>query len=247
MIKNSHKGPQKINTSAKRALLFLFLLIFPFVLSPYNADPEEDSAQFYWWRVSIKITVTGDYSYKNNGIGFQGDYDFSISIVGTIHQDEGDYIFVEVWQETDIDKWDETLTNDGNNSVTDLKKFYKPEAMVNYIFTQRGKLFFDLDVKEIRVPHKSSLYPESIKKLQIPLSSGESFTSYKTRYAKGIVSGSNKLELTQAEIFSNREIKHTYSWKWEQREINSLWQNQHQVTVEVKVNRESGATTANPI
>ncbi len=247
MIINSNKGPQYFNTSVKRALLFLLLLIFPLALSPYNIAQEEDSAQLYWWRVTIKITVSGDYSYNNDKTGFQGDYDFSVSIVGSIHQDEGDYIFVEVWQETDIDKWNETFTNDGNINLTDLKKIYKPEALVNYIFIQRGKLFFDLDIKEIRVPHKSSLFPESIKKLQNPLSSGESFTSYKTRYARGIVSGSNKLELTQSEIFSNREIKHDYSWKWEQNDTNPLWQNRHQVTVEIKVNRESGASTSNSI
>jgi hypothetical protein len=209
----------------------------------------------YWWQAELRITVDGEYSYKTHmkNKNFDGKYAFTSVILGSMEEDKPDFIFLQAYQANQELRWSENMQNDSTRKAVNRSKEIKPDPTLNYVFQKDGILSFDFDFRRIPVPGKTSVFPKTVKKLRLPESAGDSSVKTKTVYNKGIVDGSNRLELPKKEIYAQKEITRTYRWKWQEQRIETevqprgdtrapsiprkSWLNRHTVEVNLKIFR----------
>ncbi len=228
----------------------ILVLLLCFAFSPRSTAAE---AQKYWWQAELRFTVTGSYSYRHTGMseqkGFKGMYSFSAVVLGSMSEDDQDYIFLQAYQDIPKISWKETVFDNTTRSESDLSKSINLDPTLNYVFTDKGLLVFDFDFQPLPVPAKSKVFSHRVRKLRLPKSAGDHSVKENSQYNAGIIEGSNKRVVPQKDIYSNKQVSRTFRWKWERKDdsvtpvletgqtINREWQNTHRVEVTLKIIR----------
>lgn len=234
----------------KTKFTFLTLLLFVLISggfhltasAPKQNQLKEKESQF-WWQVELRITVDGEYSYRIANKGFNGNYSFTAVVLGSMDEDEDDFIFLQAYQDVRDMKWKETAFNQSGHVESDLSEKIKPDITVNYVFHEKGILSFDFDFKPVPVPTKSTMFLIPVKHLRFPESAGDDSVNTKIIYNHGIINGSHLVALTSKDIYIQKEVNRVFQWKWEDENtsnntnMNNSWKNSHQVETTLKIIR----------
>ena len=223
------------------AFLLIVLMLAGFLLPVPGQEQQTKKESSFWWQVELRISVNGAYNYRVDNKGFAGNYSFTSIILGSMEEDEDDYIFLQAYQEIQGNKWKETAFNRTGRSETDLGEKINPEATVNYVSHEKGILSFDFDFKPVRVPTIKAIFPKPFKRLQLPEGAGDDSVHAKIKYNKRMVSGSNRLILSDKDIYDKKEINLVFQWKWKEENsnmnVNKSWKNTHEVETKLKIIR----------
>jgi hypothetical protein len=234
----------------KTKFTFLTLLLFVLISgsfhlaasTPKQNQPKEKVSQF-WWQVELRIAVNGEYSYRIDNKGFNGNYSFTAVVLGSMDEDEDDFIFLQAYQDTRDMKWNETAFNQNGRLESDLSGKIKPDITVNYVFHEKGILSFDFDFKPVPVPSKSTIFSKPVKRLRFPESAGDDSVNAKIIYNQGIINGSHRVTLASKDIYNQKEVNRVFQWKWKEENasnnsnMNNSWKNAHQVEMTLKIIR----------
>ncbi len=214
----------KVKYSLCFGLIFVFLGIFLLTGQEKKKYPQSP----YWWQVQLTIHSRGQYSHHSGNNSLNGKYSFSTIILGSLEEDDEDFIFVQLTQDINDPQWVETVSNANVQETFDLKNKLRPDATVNYVFRNKGILCFDFDFQPLNVPFH--------KKLRLPESAGDATVDIKEDYNKGILTGSNQVELEDKDIYNNPINNPTFSWSWQEKK--ETWSNHHHATVTLKIHRQ---------
>jgi len=214
--------------------LLIVLLVFGCFCS-HLFSKHTDSG--FWWQVEFKIVVSGQYNYQTNNIGFDGKYSFTTVLLGTLEEDEGDFIFLQAYQDIRGMKWKEVTHNENGRKEQNLVEKIKPEITLNYVFREKGDLSFDFDFQPVPLPYKSTIFPTPVKQLRLPESAAEESINSRAKYKKGIVNGSNRVVLADTAIYhkEKKEVNRVFKWKWQEKKKS--WKSVHEVDVRLKIIR----------
>jgi hypothetical protein len=227
------------------ALLLSVLISGGFYLTastPKQNQSEEKVSQF-WWQVELRIAVDGEYSYRNANKGFNGNYSFTAVVLGSMDEDEDDFIFLQAYQDIRDMIWNETAFNQSGHFESDLSEKIKPDVTVNYVFHEKGILSFDFDFKPVPVPSKSTIFSIPVKRLRFPESAGDDSVNTKIIYNQGIINGSHRVILASKDIYNQKEVNRVFQWRWKEvnasdnTNMNDSWKNSHQVEITLKIIR----------
>ena len=214
-----------------------------FLLSASGQERPAKKESPFWWQVELRISINGTYNHRVDNKGFEGNYSFTAIVLGTMEEDEDDFIFLQAYQGIRENQWKEVVFDGTRRIGTELGEKIKPEATVNYVFHEKGVLSFDFDFKSIRVPFVSALFPKPVKSLQLPESAGDDSVYAKINYNKGIVGGSNRVTLAGKDIYkkNKKEINRVFQWKWQEGNNGTngdkSWKNAHRVETKLKIIR----------
>lgn len=191
----------------------------------------------FWWQVEFKISVSGQYRYQMDNKGFDGTYSFTTVLLGTLEEDEGDFIFLQAYQDTRGMKWKEVTVNENNRKEQNLSGKIKPEATLNYVFRERGELSFDFDFQPIPLPFKNTIFTAPVQQLRLPESAADESINSRAEYRAGIIKGSNRVVLADTAIYNKekKEVNRVFKWKWQEK-IPSR-ESTHEVDVRLKIIR----------
>ncbi|NIM16394.1 MAG: hypothetical protein GTO45_30745 [Candidatus Aminicenantes bacterium] len=207
-----------------------------------QTQPKKKASQF-WWQVELCIAVDGEYSYRTDNKGFNGNYSFTALVLGSMDEDEDDFIFLQAYQDIRNMKWNETAFNQSGRFEFNLSEKIKPDVTVNYVFHEKGNLSFDFDFKPVPVPSKSTIFSKPVKRLRFPESAGEDSVNAKVIYNQGIINGSDRVALASKDIYNQKEVNRVFQWKWKEENasnntnMNNSWKNSHQVEIKLKIIR----------
>jgi hypothetical protein len=203
----------------KRFITLFLIFLGVYGLSAQSAKRPESP---FWWQVELRISVSGEYSYREDDKGFDGNYAFTNIILGSMHEDDDDYIFLQVHQETQDLKWKETVFENDLHREFNLSEKINPGVEFNYVFHDKGVLMFDFNIKPIAVPNKCSIFTSAVKRLQFHGSS---------------VDKANHVEIADNDIYNNKENNRVFEWKREKESADSDWKNSHHVKAALKIIR----------
>ena len=209
------------NTHKLLALIFFFC---SGLLFSKDYDPQ------LWWQVELRTAVTGEYAFQTNDNGFEGNYSFIFTVLGTMEDDDDDdFIFVQAHREISGLKWQETIYKQKEKKQFNLHEKINPEINLNYVFARDGALSFDIEIMPVLVPYENSLLTCPIKSLHLPESAGDNFIADKSHYNNGINSGSNRIVVAVKDMYSQKDIHRVFRWKWQEKDPGSSWSHNHEV------------------
>lgn len=216
----------------RQILIIIILTAALLVLSPSNLKGQQNK---YWWHVVITVGVDGKYFYETPGQGFEGEYAFTSVILGSLQEDDGDFIFVQAHQENKDIGWKETVFKNKARQTVDRRKHVKLDATLNYVFRKGSNLSFDFDFQPVPAPVKNKVFPQPVKKIRLPASAGDSSISAKAGYNKRVVTGSNRMVIKYKTFYTNQFNDYNFKWSWMENGKN--WQQHHLVEVHMKIYR----------
>ncbi len=190
----------------------------------------------YWWRIGMVISVAGEYEYKDNQNNFDGYYSFQIKLSAAMERDNGDYLLYKGEQSLEALTWKETLHHKaGTSQEHELSGKINPLLELNYVLRLRkpGKIRFDFGIPSIPLPFNS---PKPLKQITLPRSAENESLDPGTGYNKGIVTGSNQVELIDGRIYSEEEVENLYNWTWQTKD--RTWSNSHRVELKLRIIRQ---------
>jgi hypothetical protein len=191
----------------------------------------------FWWQVKIYIAVKGQYASHVGGGGFDGHYSFNALVLGSLHEDDSDFIFVQAYEGVSDMKWQEHLYKEKANRQFDLAGKIKPEPNLNYVFRTGGQLSFDIEIEPAAVPYEKSFLAVPRQSLYLPESAGAEAVQVKTRYNRGVHSGSNQVVIAVQDLYDGEEINRVFQWKWQEGNASVRWQSGHDVELTLKILR----------
>jgi hypothetical protein len=198
-------------------------------------DGEIHSNSLYWWHVVITINVKGSYEYKKENSGIDGKYSFTATILGSLLEDEEDYIFVQAFQEIKNLQWIETVHSNDTGRTFDLKEKVKLDATLNYVFKNKKILAFDFNFSPITTPNNNQVLIGPIKQVILPESAGDASINVGDTYNPGVISGSNQVSVGEIEIYDNKFYNNTFQWTWQDKD--NTWINKHLAGATLKITR----------
>jgi len=216
----------------RKILLLIILHIFSFNMFP---KPQEAGI---WWQVELRITVNGSYAYQSDSKGYSGTYSFIKLVLGTLQEDEDDFIFVQAYEKTSGLSWKESVFDDKDNKETDLSKKIILSATLNYVFRRDEELAFDFGMEPVKVPYVNSDTTLPSRKLKMPESAGDYAVKSDHSYEKNIKDGSNQLVLSVKDIYNQKELNKKFKWQWEKKDDSPPGQSSHNVTAILKILRK---------
>lgn len=200
------------NTYKLLALIFLFC---SGLMLSKDYDPR------LWWQVELRTTVAGEYAFQKNNNGFEGNYSFTATVLGTMEDDDADdFIFVQAHREISGMKWEETIIKQKEKKQCNLHGKINPETNLNYVFARDGQLSFDIEIMPVLIPHENPLLVCPIKRLHLPESAGDKTITDKTHYNNGITTGSNRIVVAVEDMYSQKEIHRVFKWANQRSEPN---------------------------
>ena len=215
----------------KYTLTIVFLLVCGSSLLP---QPGESGI---WWQVELRAAVTGTYSYRSGLLGYEGEYSFTAQVLGTLQEDEDDFIFVQAYEKVSDLAWKETAFDGAKNKTTNLAGKIKPTATLNYVFKGEEGVSFAFGIEPVKVNYPPLLPGLLSRILQMPKSAEDESVNPDHDYEKGITVGSNRLELPVKDMYSEGVTDRVFKWKWESKQDSPSWQEAHDVEVTLKILR----------
>jgi hypothetical protein len=197
--------------------VMLWLSVLTFLVNPGrldSTDSEVHSQSPYWWYVEITIEVKGNYTYRQAPAGIDGEYAFTATILGTMQEDEDDYIFVQAFQQIKNLKWNERVFKGNVKHNFDLKEKIKPEVTLNYVFKNKKVLAFDFTFLPIGIPNNNQVLAGPLYEILLPESSGDTSINIGDVYNPGVLSGSNMVIVNEKDIYNNTFFNRTFEWSW---------------------------------
>ncbi len=205
-------------------------------------QPGKKASQF-WWQVELHIAADGEYAFRIDDKGFDGIYSFTAVVLGSLDEDEDDFIFLQVFQDIRDMKWREAAFNRSGRLESDLSGKIKPDVTVNYVFHEKGIISFGFDFKPVPVPSESTVFSKPVKHLRFPESAGDDSVKDSAVYNQGIIDGSHRVALAGKDIYDQKEINRVFQWKWKEANASKntgmkhSWENSHQVEIKLKMIR----------
>jgi hypothetical protein len=223
----------KLKYANKPVIIFLFLQAV--LLHAYQ---EQESS--YWWQIKMHIIVSGEYAYRIDDKGFDGNYSFSAELIGTMLEDGEDYFFLQVFHDIQKMKWKETVFNGNQRSEIDLPGKIKPGIAIEYVLHNRNIISFAVDTEPVTVPLCFPFFPLPTRSLRFPKSAGDASVGTDSKYNKKIIGGSNRVEIQDRDIYDNVELNKSFEWNWKESTSNPSWVNSHHVKVNMEITRNPG-------
>jgi hypothetical protein len=162
-----------------------------------------------WWEVRIDLAVRGEYTIKDFGVTFAGQFSGRTRWHGSMEPDGPDFLLY--YTTADVPEWEiveKTALPNATRIVTQKADTQKPRLRVNYIIRQGDDLRFDFEVDGVLVPLSDS--PEKFK-LVLPRSK-ECFGEG-TGYGESISKGNNLVAMG-AEGLESGHAEKSFSWEW---------------------------------
>ena len=210
--------------------LAIFCMIF--VLLSFSLESLDQEHSFFW-TIKMEISVSGKYKSSNNDLMFSGKYSFSIICKANIERDNGDYICYKGHNKLSNIEWNEMIGKQfSNDKEQDISEKIKPQLKLNYIVRENGYICFNFEIPSVWVPYEAQNFS---RRILLPRSAENEIVSPKIKYKKYIISGSNKIELLDSNIYIKNKLQKKFKWKWAKKE--PTWENQHTVNLKLYVER----------
>ena len=210
------------------------LVIFCIIISilPFHLKSLDQEHSFFW-TIKMEISVSGKYESSNNDLMFSGRYSFNIICKAGIERDNGDYICYKGHNKLSNIEWKETIGKELlNDKEQDISDKIKPQLNLNYIVRENGYICFNFEIPSVWAPYEAQNFS---RRILLPRSAENEIVSPKTKYKKYIISGSNKIELKDSNIYINNIVQKKFKWKWKKKE--PTWENQHTVNLKLYIER----------
>ena len=201
------------------------LLVCFFVqLPPPSSHPSPGEMSPRWWEVRIQMKADGDYKLDEAGPSAVGHFSFVVRWTGWLEQDDQDYLLYRL--DCRLCEWEarETFFLPEITKVSTTNDFPdKPGFNLKYFIRADDALRLDFLVDSLSVP---LAHGEGAFTLLLPSSAQNGQKSSEIEYNDGVIKGSNRVELPEAEIYAG-PVNKAYSWTWK----NEQWQLKQQRTV----------------
>lgn len=162
-----------------------------------------------WWEVRIDLAVRGEYTIKDFGATFAGEFACRTRWHGSMEPDGPDFLLYHTT--TDVPEWEiveKAALPNATRIVTQKADAQKPRLRVNFIIRQGGDLRFDFEVDGIRIPLSDS--PE---KFELILPRSKECFGEGTGYGDSISKGNNLVSIG-AEGLESGHAEKSFSWEW---------------------------------
>ena len=224
-----------------KIVIFLWLLVTAYLPGLDFAvafDQEVESGSKYWWQIDIRLSVNGEYEYRDAGSTAKGTYSFAIRSTASIERDNGDYLLYKGGVETEHIAWKETTYRKKQpGKEFDLSRKISPVFELYYVMRREGKIYFDCAVASIPLPCGSE---KPKVELFLPGSAENETINPRKKYNNGISRGTNVVEVTEARIYREKEIIKTFSWTWQG--TKKTWppfSNSHRAQLKLTIRRQA--------
>lgn len=197
-------------------VLVVLLLISGFILF---ANPT------VWWKIELSVAVSGTYKCQNSNHPFSGQYSISAEWRGAMERDNGDYILYQGSDRITSLDWEE------DNNKSKPTGSGTPKLKLNYVLRKQGIVHFDFEIFSVMIPLNKN---KKGYNLILPRSAENESLHRKIQYNKGVVSGSNGIQLLENRIYKEKTIQETFNWKWFREQGNLSSKHSVEVVIRIK-------------
>ncbi len=186
--------------------------------SPHPADPPD------WWEVRLHLQVEGEYRLDDGGPAAVGHLAFAVQWSGWLEKDDQDYLLYRL--DCRLCDWEagETFFLPEATKVLTTNDFPdRPGFNLKYFIRVGDSLRVDFLVDGLTVPLAHS---DGAFTLLLPSSEQNGQKCAEINYNDGVIKGSNRVEVPEAEIYSG-PVDRTFAWTWK----NQQWLLKQQRTV----------------
>lgn len=164
-----------------------------------------------WWTIDISVSVTGTYKAFEGKEALYGHYSFRGVWLGAMERDNGDYILYQGSDRILFMKWIEEMNQKKHDQSDDIH----PKLKLNYVLRRDGKIHFDFEIFSFQVTLEKS---QKKYNLILPRSAENDSINQGIHYNKGVVSGSNRIELLENRIYKESSIQEKFEWNWSKKQ-----------------------------
>lgn len=169
-----------------------------------------------WWEVRVRLQAEGDYRLDAGGPSAVGHLAFAVQWTGWLEKDDQDYLLYRL--DCRLCDWEarETFFLPEATKVLTTNDFPdKPGFNLKYFIRVGDTLRLDFLIDGLAVPLADG---EGVFTLLLPSSQQNDQKCADIHYNDGIIKGSNRVEVPEAEIYSG-PVDRAYSWTWK----NQQW------------------------
>jgi hypothetical protein len=204
----------------KHQTLTLFRMIpVVFLLFPTSLASGQSSLHSPQWSdVEINLTVKGQYSIREEGTVYAGDFLFETTWSGTMEKDDDDYILYHT--DSEILRWEvrEKIATGGDQKVLTEKDFGGgPMFRMDYVLNENGVLRFVFVVDGFPVPRGG--IGEKFD-LILPASKKEGGGLSPSGYDASVVKGSNEVVFEEKMVRAG-PAERAFQWEWKRYQPSS--------------------------
>jgi hypothetical protein len=186
-----------------------------------------------WWEIQLALSVRGEYTVRDLGTTFTGEFEFRAQWEGTMEQDGVDFLLYHT--KTDVLHWEireKAARPKPTLILTEKETAEKPQLRVNYIMRQDRELHFNFEVEGIRIPLDAS--PE---KFDLVLPRSRELSGEGASYCDSISKGSNLIAIGDDALDRGR-LERSFSWEWKRQ----AWTAREKGAVFVAGSHKAGVT-----
>ena len=181
--------------------------------SPRPAVPADPPA---WWEVRVHLQMEGEYRLDESGPSAVGHLTFAVLWTGWLEKDDQDYLLYRL--DCRLSDWEarETYFLPEATKVLTTNDFPdKPGFNLKYFIRVGDTLRLDFLVDGLAVPLAQG---EGAFTILLPSSEQNDQKCAEIHYNDGIIKGSNRIEIPEAEMYSG-PLTRAYAWTWQ----NQQW------------------------
>jgi hypothetical protein len=186
-----------------------------------------------WWEIRLALSVRGEYTVRDLGTTFTGEFEFRAQWEGTMEQDGVDFLLYHT--KTDVPHWEireKAARPNPTRILTEKETAEKPRLLVKYIMRQDRELRIDFEVEGIRIPLDAS--PE---KFDLILPRSKELSGEGASYCNSISKGSNLIAIGDDALDRGR-LERSFSWEWKRQG----WTAREKAAVFVAGSHKAGVT-----
>lgn len=206
----------------RRVGLLIILIVMP--LCSFHMGEEAP-----WWRLDVVLSVQGEYRLNARAARWTATYECELNGCAVLEGDNDDFLLYQVeteYSQAKVPRWVEIMDAGMNHRVVHYENQALPELDLSYALRQAGQVRVGLMTRTKLVPFHSSgrklslIFPQTFTGIN---------DARENAYSRGIISGSNILEIDPQWL--EAKGKNTGSLQWEWRDETGSWSHRHSVRV----------------
>jgi hypothetical protein len=166
-----------------------------------------------WWEVRFQLTARGDYTVKDSGTTYSGEFLYRAQWDGTMERDGADFLLY--YAATEPQAWEvreKASLQSATRIMTDKESAEKPGLRLNYVLRQGADILFDFDVGGVRIPLNSS--PD---KFDLVLPRSREHAGEEDMYNEFVSKGKNRVFVDEKDL-GERPLEKSFSWEWKRQQ-----------------------------
>jgi hypothetical protein len=162
-----------------------------------------------WWEVRFALAVHGNYTVREPGAGFTGDFVYKAHWEGAMETDGPDFLLYAT--KAEVQSWEirEKASLPGSTRILTQKDVPgEPRLRVTYILRQDQKLRLYFEVEGFVIPLHTS--PE---KYELVLPSSKEPAGLGSAYDGSVKKGTNTLWIGEEDL-AKATLEKSFAWEW---------------------------------